>query len=270
MDLSFLPLLLAAGAVAGFLAGLLGIGGGIVTVPAMFLLFGPLGIPESWRMQACVATSLLIIIATSLSSVRAHHRRGGVDWQIARHWAPFVGVGSLVGAQVAQALQSATLVYVFAICATVLASKMFLPLDRLTFKGPLPAGARGAVVPSIIGTLAAIMGIGGGAISVPYMTLFGVSVHRAVGTSALIGLVASLVGMTGFLLARPPAPAVGEVLPTGLIGYIHWPTALVIALVSVAVAPLGVMLAHRLSRTTLSILFGLFIVTAVIRLVTSV
>jgi len=258
--------LVVAGIVAGFMAGLLGIGGGIVTVPVMFVVFDSLGIPLDWRMQAAVGTSLLIIIATGFSSARAHHRKANVDWSLVRRWWWLLAAGGSIGALFAQTLRSDTLVYVFSTLAILLGLKMLVPVDRLRLGDEMPKGPVGSVGPLVIGTISGIMGIGGGSVSVPLMTIFGMGVHRAVGTASVIGVIVSITGMLSFLLSAPP---LSTPPPAWTYGYIHLPTALIIASGAILVAPLGAHVAQRLPKTVLSITFGVFLLAAVGRLISS-
>ncbi len=264
--LTYAVLLVGAGLIAGFVAGLLGVGGGFVTIPVLFVVFTEMGTPIEWRMHAAIATSLAIIVATNISSTRAHHKKGGVDWNIAKQWGIAVAIFTPLGSLFASTLKTAELVYIFATLAAFLAIKMLLPFDKWQLGNTLPKGMFRFVNPAIIGFLSAIMGIGGGSFSVPYMTLYGVPIHRAVGTSAFIGLIISITGAIGYLIIG--SGVVG--LPDGSIGFIHGPTALLVGLVSVLTAPLGAKVAHKLPKAALSIAFGLFLVISSLRLINAV
>lgn len=264
--LSYGYLLVGAGLVAGFVAGLLGVGGGFVTIPVLFVVFTEMGTPLEWRMHACIATSLAIIIATNISSANAHHKKGGVDWAIARQWGLVIAVSSVLGSFFAATLKTAELVYIFATLAAFLAIKMLLPFESWKLGTSLPGGVFRFLNPAIIGFFSAIMGIGGGSFSVPYMTLYGMPIHRAVGTSAFIGLIISVSGGLGYLLG-----GLGTIgLPEGSIGFIHGPTAVLVGLVSVLTAPLGAKVAHKLPKPALSIAFGIFLVVSTLRLINAV
>lgn len=259
-------ILIGAGLVAGFLAGLLGIGGGIVTIPVLFVLYGEIGTPIEWRMHAAIATSLAIIVATNISSVRAHHKKGGVDWAVVKDWWPVVAIGAVLGSFFATTLKTAELVYFFATLAGFLAVKMLLPFDSWKLGGKLPGGIFRFLNPALIGFFSAVMGIGGGSFSVPYMTLYGVPIHRAVGTASLIGLVLSVAGGLGYLVGGLGI----EGLPEGSVGFIHFPSAVVVAAAAVLMAPWGAKAAHKLPRAALSILFGIFLIAATLRLINAV
>lgn len=251
--------LLGTGLVAGVIAGLLGVGGGIVIVPVLEVALQFAGVPPEWRMNVAVATSLATIIPTSISSARAHHARGAVDLSLARAWAPGMLAGALLGSVLAARVSSQGLAAIFGIVALLVAVKMFLPLDGLRLATQVPRGIGGGSLATLIGGLSAMMGIGGGTVSVPTMTLTGEPIHRAVGTAALFGLVISIPGTIGYLFARPDVE-----LPWGTVGLVSLVGALVIAPCSWLTAPLGARLAHALSKRALSMAFGgfLFIVAA--------
>lgn len=258
--------LIGAGMVAGFLAGLLGIGGGIVTIPALFIVFDSLGVPIEWRMHTSIATSLAIIVATNLSSVRAHHKRGGVEWPIVKDWWWAIALGAVAGAFFAKTLKTAELIYIFAGLATLLALKMLLPLDKYKLGETLPSGLFRYLNPGIIGFFSAVMGIGGGSFSVPYLTLYNIPIQKAVGTASLIGLVISVSGGLGYLFGGLDVAG----LPAGMIGFIHLPSLVIVAIAAVGCAPFGAKVAHAIPKRLLSIAFGSFLVLATIRLLMSV
>jgi len=264
--LEHLPALLLAGSIAGFLAGLLGIGGGVVTIPALFLVFGQIGIPHEWRMHAAIGTSLAVIVATNISSVIAHHKKGGVDWGIVRDWWLFVASGSVAGSMFAKGLKTEELIYFFAILIALLAVKMLLPIEKIKLGTVLPTGLLRFISPAVIGFFSAVMGIGGGSFSVPYLTLYSVPIHRAVGTAALAGLVISVSGGLGYLVGGWDV----ESLPAGMAGFIHVPSMIVVAIAAVLFAPFGAKAAHALSKTALSIIFGVFLIAAAVRMLASV
>ena len=264
--ITLLPLIAAAGLAAGFLAGLLGIGGGIVMTPTLYLVFGVTEVDPAIRMHAALATSLGIIVPTAISSVRAHWRRGSVDARLARRWGLPLAIGAAAGAGVATLVDSTTLVLVFASLASVMAIKMLMPLEGIQVADAMPGGAANLVVPGAIGLVSSVMGIGGATFSVPYMTLYGTPMHRAVGTAACLGLVVSVVAVAGFAtggLVRGASP------PYSL-GFVNLPAVAVVAPLSVLAAPLGARAAHALTRRQLSILFGIFLAASAIRLFLSV
>ena len=263
--LQYIPELLLAGAIAGFFAGLLGIGGGVVTIPALFTVFAQIGVPIEWRMHAAIGTSLAVIVATNLSSVYAHHKKGSVDWAIVKSWWIFVVIGAVGGSVFAKGLKTEELIYFFAGLLGLLALKMLVPLDRLKLGDALPEGILQRLSPTVIGFFSSLMGIGGGSFTVPYLTLYGVPIHRAVGTAALTGLVISISGGLGFLVEGLGIAS----LPRAMVGFIHIESMIVVAIAAVLIAPFGAKAAHALPKAALSIIFGLFLVAAAVRMLSA-
>ena len=254
--------MLVTGCVAGVLAGLFGIGGGVVIVPVLEAALSFLGVDPAIRMHVAVATSLATIIPTSISSARAHHQRQSVDFEIVKRWALFVLLGALLGAWIASQVHSRVLAMVFATLALLVAIKMlFLPESR-NLTEDIPRGPLVLVIPTAIGCFSSMMGIGGGTFSVMTLTLFNQPIHRAVGTAALFGLVISLPATVGFIVA-----GWGDVrIPPGSLGYVSLIGFACIAPATVLAAPLGAKIAHGLSQKRLSVLFGGFLVIASLRL----
>ena len=254
--------MLATGCAAGIMAGMFGIGGGIVIVPVLELVLGFLGVDPAIRMHVAVATSLATIIPTSLSSARAHHQRKSVDMELIRRWAVFVLLGSLAGAWIAAQVHSRVLAMIFATLALLIAIKMtFLPQSR-NLTEEVPRGPFVAVIPAAIGCVSSMMGIGGGTFSVMTLTIFNHPIHRAVGTAALLGLVISLPGTIGFIIAGWGDARV----PPGSLGYVSVVGFALIAPSTVLCAPIGARIAHAVSPRTLSISFGVFLMLASARL----
>jgi len=254
--------MLATGCVAGVLAGLFGIGGGIVIVPVLEAVLGLLGVDAAIRMHVAVATSLATIVPTSISSARAHHRRGAVDVELVKRWALFVLIGALLGAWIASQVHSRVLAAIFATLALLVALKMVLVPQSRNLTDAVPRGAWVAAIPTAIGCFSSMMGIGGGTFSVMTLTLFNEPIHRAVGTAALFGLVISLPGTVGYVLTGLGDPR----LPAASLGYVNLAGFLFIAPTTVLAAPLGARIAHAVSAKKLSVLFGLFLVTVSLRL----
>jgi uncharacterized membrane protein YfcA len=249
-----LAVLAASGLLAGFAAGLLGVGGGIVTVPVLEYSLRFADVPEEYRMHIAVATSLAAIIPTSISSARTHHARGALDLSLARRWAPAMFVAAFAGSVLAARAPQAVLAGVFGTVALVIALKMFLPLDHVRAAREVPRGIKGAALASLIGGVSAVMGIGGGTLTVPALNLCGYPIHRAVGTASFFGIVISIPGTVGYLLARPPVE-----LPWATVGYVSLVGLAVIAPGSMLTASLGARAAHVLSRRRLSQAFGIFL-----------
>lgn len=247
--------MLLTGVVGGVLAGLLGIGGGIIIVPVMEAALAFLGVDEAIRMHVAVATSLATIVPTSISSARAHHRRQSVDVTLVRRWAVFVLVGALCGSIIAAQVHSRVLSAIFAVMALIIALKMILPLDGRTVSREVPASWPVKVIPVAIGTISSMMGIGGGTLSVATLTLFNQPIHRAVGTAALFGLLISIPGTLGFIVG-----GLGDArVPPGNLGYVSLPGFVLIAPTTWLAAPLGAAIAHKLSQRHLALAFGVFL-----------
>lgn len=251
------PILLAAGAVAGMLAGLLGVGGGIVTVPILYWLteVGMLDVPADVAIHFAIATSLTIIIPTSMSSARAHHKKGSIELDIFKSWAPWMVMGALIGGIGAANANATVLSGLFGIMVFVVVVNMLNPNPiTLTVAPPRSIPLRAAIA-APIGALSAMMGIGGGAMSVPAMTLMSVPVHRAVGTAALFGLVIAVPGIVGYALAGQD---IDGLLPYSL-GFINIPAAVIISVTTVLFAPQGVKIAHLLDARKLRLAFAVFL-----------
>lgn len=250
--------LLALGSAAGFMAGLLGIGGGMMMVPVMTWIFGGLGVEPGQAVKMSIATSMATIVFTSLSSVRAHHARGAVRWDLLRGLAPgIVGGGLLTGAGVFAALEGQGLALFFAAFIGFSALQMLRDRKpRASRQMPGPLGQLG--VGGFIGFISGLLGAGGAFLSVPFMTWCNVPIRQAVGTSAALGFPIAVANTAGYLIAgRSLAPA----LP-GTVGYLYLPALAIIAAASVSLAPLGARVAHRtdtrqLKRVFAAMLFGL-------------
>jgi uncharacterized protein len=252
--LPLIAVLAASGLLAGFAAGLLGVGGGIVTVPVLEYTLRFAGVPEEYRMHVAVATSLAAIIPTSISSARTHHARGALDVELAKRWALPMFVAAFLGSLLAARAPLAVLAGVFGTVAVAIALKMFLPFEHLRASDQVPRGPGGAALASLIGGVSAVMGIGGGTLTVPTLNLCGYPIHRAVGTASFFGIVISIPGTVGYLLAEPPVH-----LPWATVGYVSLVGLAVIAPGSMLTAALGARAAHALSRQRLSQAFGVFL-----------
>jgi uncharacterized membrane protein YfcA len=254
--------LAAAGVAGGLIAGLLGVGGGLVLVPALDFALQAAGLSPASALHVAVATSMSTIIPTAMSSSRSHAARGSVDLAIVRRWSVPIVAGAFAGSLLASVLDARMLAIVFGVVALLAALKMLLPLDHVVLRQGLPDGVAGATIPAAIGAVSSMMGIGGGTLSVPTMTLLGEPVHRAVGTAALLGLWIAVPATIGYLLARP----VDAVLPPWTIGYVSLPGLALIAPITWAVAPLGARLAHSLDRRKLTAAFGIFLFVVAVRM----
>jgi uncharacterized membrane protein YfcA len=265
--LSLLALcLIVTGAVAGTLAGLLGVGGGIVIVPVLFIIFEVLEIPNQVAMHLAVATSLATIIPTSISSARAHMKKGTVDAALLKGWSPLIFVGAAAGGVLAKFLESGTLTLIFGVIAFLVALNMFRR-KALVLADALPRGIVGyGVVPGFIGLFSALMGIGGGTLSVPTLSAFSVPVHRAVGTASAFGLVIAVPAVAGFIWAGWG----NALLPPLSVGYVNIPAAVLIFSASVVTAPFGARIAHALNAVALRRAFAFFLLLSSINMLRSV
>ncbi len=252
--LPLLAVLAASGLLAGFAAGLLGVGGGIVTVPVLEYALRYADVPEEYRMHVAVATSLAVIIPTSISSARSHHARDAVDVELVKRWAPAMLLAALAASLLAARAPLALLAGVFGTVALIIATKMLLPLDHWRAAADVPRGLPGQFIATLIGAVSAIMGIGGGTLTVPTLNLCGYPIHRAVGTASVFGLVIGLPGTLGYLLADPPVA-----LPWGTVGFVSLEGLALIAPGSMLTAALGARVAHVLSRRRLAQAFGAFL-----------
>jgi uncharacterized membrane protein YfcA len=245
--------LLAIGAFAGVLAGLLGVGGGIVLVPAFFYVFQAIGYDSPQLMQMCLATSLATIIVTSGRSVLAHHAKGAVEWDILKRWAPGIAIGALIGVLVAASLRSDTLQAIFGILAASVALYMTFGKTSWRLGDVMPGGIIRAVVSPVIGFLSVLMGIGGGSFGVPLMTLYGVPIHRAVATAAGFGVIIALPSVLAFLFVDM------AVAPPFTIGAVNLVAFVLVIAMTLITAPMGAALAHRMDPGPLKRVFGLFL-----------
>ena len=243
--------LLALGLGTGFLAGLLGMGGGMLMVPFLTIILTNKGYPAEFVVKMAVATSLATICFTSMSSVRAHARRGAVLWHVVKVLAPGILLGSLVGAQVAVALPGRVLSILFAVFIAFSATQMFLnrkPKPSRTLPGRAGTFAMGG----LIGLLSSLVGAGGAFVSVPFMTWCNIKIHDAVGTSAALGFPIAFAGTLGYIYAGQGLPQ----MPPGSIGYLYLPGLIIIATGSMLMAPLGARTAHRMDIQPLKRLFA--------------
>lgn len=264
--LNFIAVLLLAGAFAGMLAGLLGVGGGIVIVPVLFLLFPFLDIHESVRMHLAVGTSLATIVPTSIMSARAHYKKGSVDIDLLKSWGIMIFIGVLVGGYLGANARGETLAFIFAVFAALVALNMMLGKENSCFAAQLPAGILKGFLGFIIGAFSVVMGIGGGALSVPVLTGFNFPIHRAVGTASAIGLIIAVPGAISFIFAGLDNVA----LPRGSLGYLSIPAFCSIAPATIATAPLGAKMAHAINPAMLRKVFAFFLLLTSLRMFYSV
>ena len=253
--LQMLILLLVIGGFAGVLAGLLGVGGGIVLVPAFFYAFQTLGYDGPQLMQMCLATSLATIIVTSIRSVLSHSKKGAVDWEILRSWAPGIVLGAVAGMLVASSLRSTSLQAIFGILGIIVGLYMGLGRAEWRLGDAMPRGLRRIILSPSLGFLSVLMGIGGGSFGVPLMSLFNVPIHRAVATAAGFGVIIAVPSVVGFLLLSVDAAS----RPPLTIGAVNLVAFFVVIAMTLITTPWGVKLAHAMDPKPLKRVFAVFL-----------
>lgn len=260
--LAFAGVLALAGLAAGVLAGLLGVGGGIVIVPVLFVLFPFLGIEEGLRMHLAVGTSLATIIPTSIMSMRAHHARGAVDWALLKSWAVAIAVGVLAGTALGAYANGWVLTAVFAVVAVVVAINMAFRKDGMVLAQTLPDGVARQTMGAVIGLFSVMMGIGGGTLTVPLLSAFNVPMRRAVGTASAIGLIIAVPGTLGFIVSGLDVAG----LPPFSLGYANLAGFALIVPATMIAAPWGARIAHAIDPVLLRRAFALFLFLASLRM----
>ena len=256
-------LLVLVGALAGFLAGIFGIGGGAVLVPVFYECFRLAGVPLEVRMPLCIGTSLAIIIPTSIASFRAHYKRGAVDMAIIKLWWIPVVLGVVAGALTARVAPERLFKIVFVCVAWSAAIRLFLARDNWKFGDVMPTGPLMRAYGFFIGLLSTLMGVGGGLFANLLMTFYGRPIHQAVATSSALAVLISIPGALGYVYAGWPAAArfpdvTALQLPFAL-GYVSLIGALVVMPTTLITAPLGVRVAHALSKRRLEVAFGCYL-----------
>lgn len=259
MTLTEMALLVAAlaavGCLSGFLAGLLGVGGGIVIVPALFYVFDFLDIDDSVRAHLAVGTSLATIIPTSIISLRAHQKRQSVDTDLLRSWAPAVAAGVLIGIIIAAWVDGSALTSIFGAVALIVCAHMMFTPEGARLRDDLPRQPWRSLLAAVIGTLSTLMGIGGGTLSVPILSLFNFPLRRAIGTAAAIGLLIAIPGTAGFIFNGWHA----DDLPPFSLGYVSLIGFAAIVPSSLLLTPWGARAAHTIKVGLLRKAFALFL-----------
>lgn len=254
--------LMATGVIAGLIAGLLGVGGGIVIVPVLYHLFSLLEIDPAVRMHMAVGTSLATIIPTSIISARSHHAKGSMDIELLRSLGPFVLLGAIVGGFAGSLFEGATLSAIFATVALLVAANMAFRPEGSSLRDDLPAKTGRGVLGGLIGSISAVMGIGGGTLGVPVLSAFNFPIRRAVGTASALGVIIGVPGAIGFAAAgfgvadRPPAS----------IGYINLIGFALIVPLTMRMAPIGANIAHRINPSRLRLAFAIFLALTAARM----
>lgn len=256
------PLLLCLGALSGFLAGLLGVGGGVVLVPGLFFSLSALGFPPDHLMHVAIGTSLAIIIPTGMSSARAHWKRGSVRGDLVKKIGIGIVFGVLAGTWIAGQISGASLNMVFALSLMVLAAIMVADPSRFRIADEIPRQPWPGLMGGLIGMLSALMGIGGATISVPFMTLCNIPIRQAIGTAATLGLLISIPAAIGFV-----AIGVGEDnLPPFSFGYVNVMAFALVVPMAVLAAPWGAAAAHRAPVHILRRIFAVFVALVAARM----
>jgi uncharacterized membrane protein YfcA len=259
-------LILAGGALTGFLAGLFGIGGGGIIVPILYEVFGALGVPAEVRLQLCVGTSIAIIVPTNLRSFITHRAQGAVLTDVLRAWAIPAVLGVAAGSAIAAFAPSAFFKIAFIVIASVVSGKLLFGRESWRLGAELPGRVAMTVYGFLVGLGASLMGIAGGSISNMILTLYGRSIHTAVATSAGLGVPITIAGMLGYMLAGLPQQAL---MPPLSIGFVSFLGLALMAPVSSLIAPLGARLAHALPRRRLEVAFGIFLLLISLRFLAS-
>jgi uncharacterized protein len=255
-------LLIAVGALSGFMAGLFGIGGGAILVPVFYECFRLVGVPLEVRMPLCIGTSLAIIIPTSIASFRAHYKRGAVDMDILRRWWLPIIIGVVVGSVTARYAPERLFKIVFVMVAWFAASRLLLARDNWKLGDEVPTGPLMRVYGFFVGLLSTLMGVGGGLFANLLMTFYGRPIHQAVATSSALAVLISIPGALGYVYAGWPVasrfPDVAALQLPFALGYVSLIGALLVMPTTLITAPLGVKVAHALSKRTLEMAFGAY------------
>jgi uncharacterized membrane protein YfcA len=248
--------LLVTGVVSGVAAGLLGIGGGAIIVPALSAALGWLGFDSDVVQHVAVGTSLAIIIPTGIASARSHHKRGAVDVEILKLWAPVIVVSTLVGGLMSRLYTGDVLRIIFGVMAFFIAANILLPFQERLMGHLKNSKTTHRISAAVVGYISSLMGVGGGSLSVPTIHAFGATMHKAVGTGAAIGVFIALSGTAGFIVSGWGA----EGLPPLSIGYVNLVALVLVGLTASLCAPIGAALAHRLQQRTLKVTFAVFLI----------
>lgn len=249
--------LLAAGLLAGFAAGIFGIGGGFVVVPALYVVLPLLGGDKAEYAHVAIGTSAATIIVTSIRSLRSHAKRGAVEFEVLKTWAPWLVLGDGVGVILANYFDARALLMVFAVGVLLMSLNFLIPkVGNRVISDQMPGGVVRVGIAGGLGTFSSLLGIGGGTIAIMVMTLCGRTIHRAIATASGIGTLIAIPSAIGFAIIGFGQPG----LPWGSLGYVNIPATLAVASMSVLTAPLGVAAAHSLNAQVLKRVFGVYLV----------
>jgi uncharacterized membrane protein YfcA len=258
--------LLITGVIGGLIAGLFGVGGGIVIVPILFWIFTSLNFPNEILMHMAIGSSLATIIPTSISSARAHYHRGSIEIDIIKKWAPGIFLGAIIGGLSGKYFSVNELKYLFASIAFLVALNMF-------FKEPLRLGNNfpksrllNIIMSSLIGLVSSLMGVGAGTLGVPALVALSVPIHKAIGTAAALGLFIAVPATLGLAFSGFNIPN----RPPMSIGYVNLIAFFIMFPLTVFFAPVGVKLAHRINQRALKSIFGIFLIITSIKMLSSI
>lgn len=262
MDI-FILYYLAAGGFAGLLAGLFGIGGGLIIVPILIHIFTAQKLPDEALTHIGIGTSLATIIVTSISSLRTHHKKGGVIWDVWKRMAPGLIMGSLIGSGIAFVIHGKPLKAIIGVGVLLVALHMLFKKNKTlaeTDLSKLPSSSGQFALGGFIGIVSAVFGIGGGTLTVPFLSSYGLKIQHAVGTSAACGLPIAVAGALGFaIFGQFIDPSIKDKLPNGIIGFVHIYAFICISVASFLTANLGAKLAHKLKAKTLNQAFAVLL-----------
>lgn len=256
---------LAIGALVGFAAGLLGIGGGVVMVPLLVLVFSSQALPSQHLLHLALGTALAAMVFTSIASMRAHHAHGAVDWRIARAMSPGMLVGSFCAALIAGLIPTRPLALLFTALVFYAATQILLDLKPPSTR-ELPGSLGIFTAGTIIGAVSSLVAAGGAFLTIPFLTWCKVPLRRAIGTAAANGLPIAIAGTAGYVLHGLRVPD----LPTPTLGFVYLPALGLVVLTSMLVAPLGAALAHRLPIKQLRAVFALLLYGFAVRMLVGV
>ena len=258
--------LLITGVIGGLIAGLFGVGGGIVIVPILFWIFTSLNFPNEILMHMAIGSSLATIIPTSISSARAHYHRGSIEIDIIKKWAPGILLGAIIGGLSGKYFSVNELKYLFASIAFLVALNMF-------FKEPFRLGNNfpksrllNIIMSSLIGLVSSLMGVGAGTLGVPALVALSVPIHKAIGTAAALGLFIAVPATLGLAFSGFNIPN----RPPMSIGYVNLIAFFIMFPLTVFFAPVGVKLAHRINQRALKSIFGVFLIITSIKMLSSI
>jgi uncharacterized membrane protein YfcA len=259
------PALAAGGVVTGILAGLFGIGGGGIIVPVLYELFAIIGVDDAYRIQLALGTSLAIIIPTSFRSFLGHRARGAVDMAVFRRWIPWILVGTGIATVIAAYAPSDVLRTIYAVVMFLMGARMLAARDDWRLGDTMPGSPIEPVMATLTGLFAMLLGLSGGSYLTMVMVLYGRPIHQAVATAAGVGVVVSIPAVLGYMWGGWDATG----LPVGSLGYVNFIACALVIPTSVLAAPVGVRLAHGLSRKTLERAFGVFMLAVALRFAVS-